>query len=238
MLNAHFGSMGKFSALRSTGEVEDWSTPRRRAARMSLPLTSTRRAPVSRAASCPLASVWFRRATLTQPSTKSSALAASCSGEVNSVPASPTPTSPTPMATKSKSGMNEAVALGFRAHWGWTIMVAVAGSLRKPVVLERRRIVTADAAIPGSKQPYHAAERLDVQKAETLIRLSRDSSTLLATGAVSAVVARLAQKGHRVIGTGILFASGRPLPDLATTLQSHALLHTAEGEFLDRKGVV
>lgn len=135
------------------------------------------------------------------------------------------------MATKSKSGMNEAVALGFRAHSGWTIMVAVAGSLRKPVVLERRRIVTADAAIPGSKQPYHAAERLDVQKAETLIRLSRDSSTLLATGAVSAVVARLAQKGHRVIGTGILFASGRPLPDLATTLQSHALLHTAEGEF-------
>jgi hypothetical protein len=127
--------------------------------------------------------------------------------------------------------MNEAVALGFRAHSGWTIMVAVAGSLRKPVVLERRRIVTADAAIPGSKQPYHAAERLDVQKAETLIRLSRDSSTLLATGAVSAVVARLAQKGHRVIGTGILFASGRPLPDLATTLQSHALLHTAEGEF-------
>ena len=69
------------------------------------------------------------------------------------------------------------------------------------------------------------------KKAETLIRLSRDSSTLLATGAVSAVVARLAQKGHRVIGTGILFASGRPLPDLATTLQSHALLHTAEGEF-------
>jgi len=135
------------------------------------------------------------------------------------------------MATKSKSGMNDAVALGFRAHSGWTIMVAVAGSLRKPVVLERRRIVTADAAIPGSEQPYHAAERLDVQKAETLIRLCRDSSTLLARGAVSAVVARLAQKGHRVIGTGILFASGRPLPDLATTLQSHALLHTAEGEF-------
>ena len=127
--------------------------------------------------------------------------------------------------------MNEAAALGFRAHSGWSIMVAVAGSLRKPVVLERRRIETADAAIPGSRQPYHAAERLEIRKAETLIGLCRDSSTLLATGSVSAMVAQLAQKGHTVVGAGILFASGRPLPDLAATLQSHALIHTAEGEF-------
>ena len=135
------------------------------------------------------------------------------------------------MATKSKSGMSDAAALGFRAHSGWTAAVAVAGSLRKPVVLERHRIETADAAIPGSRQPYHAAERLDIQKAETLIRLCRDSSTLLATNSVSAMAARIARNGHRVVGTGILFASGRPLPDLAATLRSHALIHTAEGEF-------
>jgi hypothetical protein len=135
------------------------------------------------------------------------------------------------MATKSKSGMSEAAALGFRAHSGWTVVVAVAGSLSRLDVLERCRIETADAAIPGSRQPYHAAERLDIQKAETLIRLCRDNSTLLATSSVSAMVARITQKGHSVVGTGILFASGRPLPDLAATLQSHALIHTAEGEF-------
>jgi hypothetical protein len=100
-----------------------------------------------------------------------------------------------------------------------------------PVVLERRRIVTADAALRGSKQPYHAAEPLDLQKAETLIRLCRDSSTLLAKGSVIDMVAQLTRKGHRVVGAGILFASGRPLPDLAATLKSHALIHTAEGEF-------
>jgi hypothetical protein len=127
--------------------------------------------------------------------------------------------------------MSEVAALGFRAHSGWAILVAVAGSLRKPVVLERRRIETADAAIRGSRQPYHAAERLDIQEAETLIQLCRDSSTLLATSSVSAIVARITQNGHRVVGAGILFASGRPLPDLAATLQSHALIHTAEGEF-------
>jgi hypothetical protein len=127
--------------------------------------------------------------------------------------------------------MGEVAALGFRAHSGWTAMVAVAGSPGRPVVLERRRIETADTAIPGSKQPYHAAERLGVERAETLIRQCRDSSTLLAMRAVSAMVAQLKQNGLTVVGAGILFASGRPLPDLAATLRSHALIHTAEGEF-------
>ena len=124
-----------------------------------------------------------------------------------------------------------AAALGFRAHSGWTAAVAVAGSPGRPVVLERRRIETADTAIPGSRQPYHAAERLGVERAETLIRRCRDSSTLLAMDAVSAMVAQLKQNGVKVVGAGILFASGRPLPDLAATLRSHALIHTAEGEF-------
>ena len=110
-------------------------------------------------------------------------------------------------------------------------MVAVAGSPGSPVVLARRRIELADTAIPGSRQPYHAAERLDVDRAETLIRQCRDSSTRLAMRAVSATVARLEQNGLTVVGAGILFASGRPLPDLAATLRSHALIHTAEGEF-------
>ena len=135
------------------------------------------------------------------------------------------------MVTKSKFGMSEPAALGFRTHSGWTVVVAVAGSLRRPVVLERRRIEAADTAIPGSKQPYHAAERMGAETAEMLIRRCRDSSTLLAVRAVSALAAQLKQKGHRVVGAGILFASGRPLPDLAATLQSHALIHTAEGEF-------
>jgi hypothetical protein len=134
-------------------------------------------------------------------------------------------------AAKRKSAMSEAAALGFRAHSGWTIVVAVAGSLSQPVVLERRRIDIADATIAGSRQPYHAAEGLDIQKAETLIRRCRDSSLRLAADAVSAMTAQLTRTGYRVAGAGILFASGRPLPDLAATLRSHALIHTAEGEF-------
>jgi hypothetical protein len=134
--------------------------------------------------------------------------------------------------TLTKLGTIEPVALGFRAHSGWTVVVAVALPHARPVVLERSRMQTADAAIPGSMQPYHAAQQLDdVQKAETLIQTCSASSTKLATDLVSALIANLAKSGHRAVASGILFASGRPLPDLAATLRSHPLIHTAEGEF-------
>jgi hypothetical protein len=45
------------------------------------------------------------------------------------------------------------------------------------------------------------------------------------------MIAQLKQNGLRVVGAGILFASGRSLPELAAILRSHALIHTAEGEF-------
>ena len=36
---------------------------------------------------------------------------------------------------------------------------------------------------------------------------------------------------YRVLGCALLFASGRALPSLQKILASHALIHTAEGEF-------
>jgi len=45
-------------------------------------------------------------------------------------------------------------------------MVAVAGTLSAPWVLERRRITIADPQLPGSTQPYHAAAELPFSLAE------------------------------------------------------------------------
>ncbi|HXB72306.1 MAG TPA: hypothetical protein VNY05_28970 [Candidatus Acidoferrales bacterium] len=126
--------------------------------------------------------------------------------------------------------MSNAAALGFRAHSGWAVAVAVTGSPGSPIMLDRRRIDIADAAIPGSKQPYHAAASLDVRNAEALIGRCQESSAWLAAGAINALVARLSET-HRLVGSGILFGSGRPLPELAAILRSHPLIHTAEGEF-------
>jgi len=52
----------------------------------------------------------------------------------------------------------------------------------------------------------------------------------LAQRGLEAVVDELAKAGHDVAGCALLRASGRPLPILAATLASHALIHTADGE--------
>ncbi|MBI3665764.1 MAG: hypothetical protein HY236_05980 [Acidobacteria bacterium] len=121
-------------------------------------------------------------------------------------------------------------ALGLRAHSGWAALVAVAGSPDSPVVIDKRRIELADPRIPGSLQPYHAAEGLPLKDAEKLVNRAIDDARRLARQACRAVLDDLREKGHEVIGCGILLASGRPLPALAATLASHALIHTAEGE--------
>jgi len=121
-------------------------------------------------------------------------------------------------------------ALGFRAHSGWAALVAVAGSIDAPRVLERRRIVIADPEMPGSKQPYHAAAELPFPRAEALVKKAIESSRALALEALSATVESLRSRGHEVAGAAVLLGSGYPLPGLEKILGSHPLLHTAEGE--------
>jgi hypothetical protein len=122
-------------------------------------------------------------------------------------------------------------ALGLRLHSGWAALVAVAGSPDTPVLADRRRIEIADSTVPGSKQPYHAAEGLPLEEAQRMIQRCEHSTVRVAQGAVQAAIERLRQNGYMVVGCGVLVGSGRPLPGLEATLASHALIHAAEGEF-------
>ena len=123
------------------------------------------------------------------------------------------------------------VALGLRSHSGWAALVAVAGGSPEPQVVLRRRIELADAAIEGSKQPYHEAEGKNPKEAERIVTRCIESSRLLARQALRAVVDELRGRDHDVAGCGLLLASGRILPeDVHAILASHALIHAAEGE--------
>lgn len=122
-------------------------------------------------------------------------------------------------------------AVGVRAHSGWAALVAVAGSPRKPAVVERRRLQTADPAIPGSKQPFHAAEGWELTKATKYLQRCAARSKLLARQAFRSVINDLKKRGYEVVGCGVLLGSGRTIPGLASILASHPLIHTAEGEF-------
>jgi hypothetical protein len=109
-------------------------------------------------------------------------------------------------------------------------MVAVAGMIDAPQVLERRRILIADPDMPGSRQPYHAASELLFPEAEALVRTAIESSRAMALEAMSALVKALQSQGHEVAACGILLGSGKALPALEGILASHPLIHTAEGE--------
>ena len=122
-------------------------------------------------------------------------------------------------------------ALGIRVHSGWSAVVAVCGAPDSVQVIDRRRIECVDPSAPGVKQPYHFVEAMDLPAAEEHLARCRESSIRMATQALSDAVRQLDERGFRAAGAAILEASGRTLPALAGILASHALIHTAEGEF-------
>jgi hypothetical protein len=122
------------------------------------------------------------------------------------------------------------IALGFRVHSGWAAMVAAAGTADAPEIVGRRRIVMADLVAPRGNQPYHAAAELPFAQGEELVRRAVESARAMARQAIAESLKELRGRGHEVVGASVLFASGRPLPDLAAILAAHPLIHTAEGE--------
>jgi hypothetical protein len=125
-------------------------------------------------------------------------------------------------------GRRAPAALGLRAHSGWAALVAVGGTAAAPQVIARRRIEMAEG--PEAKQPYHAAEGMAPAKAAALLdRFSRQALFGATTG-LAAALEEIAAQGYDAVGAVVLTAAGRPLPDLAAVLASHALIHTADGE--------
>lgn len=122
-------------------------------------------------------------------------------------------------------------ALGIQMHSGWGLVVAVSENIKSVEILDRRRIVTADPAIAGAKQPYHHASQLELAEAEKYLASCTATSSRMASRAIEEVVGALEGRHYRIVGASVLLASGRPLPPVVKILASHPLIHTAEGEF-------
>jgi hypothetical protein len=120
----------------------------------------------------------------------------------------------------------DVAALGVRAHSGWAAYCVLAGDPTAPSIVARGRMTLCDTSIEGSKQPFHHAEPMTFADAQAFIARCAASTDRLAARAVGAL-----QDAHRPRACCILTASGRPPPDLHAILASHALIHTAEGEF-------
>jgi hypothetical protein len=121
-------------------------------------------------------------------------------------------------------------ALGFRAHSGWTALVAVSLEKSSPTVLARERVHLVETFTYEFRQPYHTAEKMALDKARAFISRMQNEARRFAYRAIRGLQTDLQEKGFKLTRCGLVLASGRPLPILEKILASHALIHTADGE--------
>ena len=121
-------------------------------------------------------------------------------------------------------------AIAFAPHSGWAAVVALGGSRADPTVLARSRVLMFDPRNPESKQPYHAVETLNVEEAARRLDGYMAVADRMAYAAIQALAKDLSRGGHLAASVGVLESSGRKGSSLASTLASHALIHTADGD--------
>jgi hypothetical protein len=121
-------------------------------------------------------------------------------------------------------------AVGFRAHSGWAALVAVTVEKGAPRVLARERVQLVETFTYRFRQPYHTAEKLPLSEACEFVAGVEAEAGRLAYGAIHALQSDLQKQDINLMRCGLLLASGKPLPSLEKILESHALIHTADGE--------
>jgi hypothetical protein len=83
---------------------------------------------------------------------------------------------------------------------------------------------------PTTRRKDCHSRKPPLEKAGKLLERCEAGSAKLAHEALGRLISDLATKGFSIEGFGLLLASGRPLPALASVLASHALIHAADGE--------
>lgn len=119
------------------------------------------------------------------------------------------------------------VGLGLKARTGRAVLVAVAGDVCDPQLVERSQI----HLLPdGAWAPYHAAQGLEPTEARRSVKRNVAAAHRLATNGIRAAVRRFAAAGHEVCGCAVLVGAGMPSWTTDEILAVHVRMHQAEGE--------
>jgi len=121
------------------------------------------------------------------------------------------------------------VALGFKSHSGWAVLVVIGAAGNSFEVVDRRRIELIDEGDIWAKQPYHAAENLDAGEARHVVAAGIESARRVSLRQMREVVSVLIESGHKIAGCGVLVPG--PMPNWTTDeiLAVHFRMHKAEG---------
>jgi len=125
-------------------------------------------------------------------------------------------------------------ALGFRVHSGWTALVAVSVEHDEPQVLVRERPRLVETFTYEFRQPYHTAEKMPLNRAHEFISRIESGAKRLAEEAVRSVQSDIRKQGYELTCFGLPVTSTKPPPNLNKILESHALIHAADGELFRR----
>jgi hypothetical protein len=99
-------------------------------------------------------------------------------------------------------------------------------------VADRRRVELVDDDLPG--QAYHAAVGLTPPEADAVV--NRVDASILARAQHALAEILSSSQDLTVVGVAVV-GEPRDIPDVATVLASHALMHACEGEQY-RRGIV
>jgi hypothetical protein len=128
----------------------------------------------------------------------------------------------------------KSAALGFRAHSGWTALVAISVTKGVASVLARERLQLVETFTYRFRQPFHTAEKMPLEEAQTFISRVETEAGAIAERAIHELKESLLARSYELKRSGVVLASGRALPALPQVLASHALIHTADGELFRR----
>jgi hypothetical protein len=119
------------------------------------------------------------------------------------------------------------VAFGLKAHSGWAALVVVSRHDRDVAVVDRRRIELVDEE--WAKQPYHAAEEMEVSAARKLVERGIAAARHTALRELRVAIERERERKNEVVACAVLV--GTPMPDwtVAEILAVHFRMHKAEG---------
>ncbi|WP_266169024.1 hypothetical protein [Dyella subtropica] len=121
------------------------------------------------------------------------------------------------------------VALGWKAHSGWAVLVIVGNAGNSTVLIERQRVALVDDDAPWEKQPYHAAEHAESNVADALVRRGVEAVQRVAMRQMQSIRARCHAAGHEVVGCAVLMPAPMPVWSTAEILAVHIRMHKAEG---------
>ena len=134
------------------------------------------------------------------------------------------------MTRHRQTAATTSVALGWKAHSGWSALVVLGVTDGRLHVVDRRRIELVEPEATWAKQPYHAAKALACNdEAQDLITRSIEMARQVAARSMHATLTGLRESDHEVVACAVLIPSPMPEWTVDEILAVHFRMHKAEG---------